>query len=134
MKTLTIEVDLSSVKVQESKEHQKIVKVTKDLAFEMKYPDLDTLGSGIKADDVEGVFELVARSVDKVYHGEDVIEINEGDVEDLKTILNDLSSKQFAEVQNFFSTAPKLKKEIEFGCKKCGHENKQVLEGLSSFF
>jgi len=132
--TNKIEVDLSSVKVLENKEHTNIIKLGKDLAFEMRYPDLDMLGAGLSTEDVESGFVVVANSVAKVYHGDDIIEVGPTDTEDLLVLLNSLSSKQFTEIQKFFDTAPRLKHNVDYKCKKCSHNNHQVLEGLASFF
>ena len=45
-----------------------------------------------------------------------------------------LSSKQFKEVENFFDTMPKLSHTITVKNPKTGVESEVVLEGLSSFF
>jgi len=129
-----VEIDLSSVKVSENKDHSNIVKISDNLTFEMKYIDLENIDPNFSAEDVETVFDLVARSISKVYYGDDIIEIGEADIKDMKGILNDLSSKQFNIVQEFFNTAPKLRHNVDFKCKKCEKDNKQTLEGFASFF
>ena len=53
---------------------------------------------------------------------------------DSDTFLDSLTSKQFADVQKFFETMPKLSYEVEFVNPKTKEKNKMTLEGLQSFF
>ena len=48
--------------------------------------------------------------------------------------LNDLNSTQFAKVQNFFDTMPKIKIDIDFTCPVCDKSNHTTLSGLTDFF
>jgi hypothetical protein len=45
-----------------------------------------------------------------------------------------MSRAQFLKLQEFFETIPKISKEIDFKCGKCGYEEKMVLEGIQNFF
>ncbi len=127
-----LEVDLSSVKVKKNAEHKNIVKITKELIFEMKYPDVGDVD--IKDDSIESIIDVVAHSVKNVFNGDETMTIGPEDIDDLKNILNSLTSGQFTEIQKFFETAPKLSHDVEFKCQHCGFENKHTLEGLASFF
>ena len=129
-----VSIDLSKVKVHETPGHTNLIKISKELAFEMRYPDMDLIDENFNQNDIEQIFELVASSVKKVYHNEDVIEIGLEDRKDLIEMLDGLSTKQFAGVQEFFATAPKMKETVTFNCKSCKTHNEQTLEGLSSFF
>lgn len=125
-------VDLTKVKVHEDKDHEKVIHVTKDIILEMKYPEVETL-VGLD-NSIEKFLDVVCQSVDKLYHGENVYEITPADYDDVKNILNELTSKQFEIIQNFFATLPKMKHDVDFKCKDCGHENHKSIEGLASFF
>ena len=37
-------------------------------------------------------------------------------------------------VKDFFDKMPKISKDLDFKCGKCGHEEKITVEGLESFF
>jgi hypothetical protein len=37
-------------------------------------------------------------------------------------------------VSKFFSTLPKIKKDVHFNCTKCGYQEEITLEGVQSFF
>jgi hypothetical protein len=48
--------------------------------------------------------------------------------------LESLTKDQFEKIEEFVENLPKLKKEIEVTCKKCGFNHKIKVEGLESFF
>lgn len=127
-----IKVDLAKVGVVETEGHTKTVKISKELAFEMRYPDINDLVDLDQSFD--SILNLVCCSVQTVFAGEEAITVTPAEHEDLKRILNDLTTTQFEDIQKFFSTSPKLKHEVKFKCSECGEDNKQTLEGLTNFF
>lgn len=128
-----ITVDLEAVVVEKPEKHTNMIKISDSLAFEMKQADAE-VEAGINRNDPEDLIRLVCLSIKRVYSGEDVLDIEPTDYEELKEIVESLTTPQFEKIQEFFRTIPKLSKKIEFECGSCGHQNKQVLEGLSSFF
>ena len=130
-KTNKIKVDVSEVKVDFDPSHKKEVKVSDDLMFIMKYPDVSKLES---TNEVDTMMNVISESVDSVIYGDEAIKITDAEKEDLKDIINGLTTKQFAEVRAFFETMPKVKKEIEFACSECSKQNKVTLEGMADFF
>jgi len=48
--------------------------------------------------------------------------------------LESMQAKDLEKIKFFFDTMPKMKKDIEFKCNKCGHEEKIELEGIQNFF
>jgi hypothetical protein len=45
-----------------------------------------------------------------------------------------MSREQFNKIQAFFESMPKIKKEVDFNCTKCGYKENIVVEGLQNFF
>lgn len=127
-----VEVDLSVVEVEKNEDHTDTVKISSELVFKMKYPELKDLAT--VTDNVESLLDLITNSVKTVFYGEEAIDIGPAEKEDLKNIVEQLTSSQFKLVQDFFATAPKLRHSIDFTCEHCQHPNKQRLEGLASFF
>jgi citrate lyase gamma subunit len=128
-----IEVDLEKVEVEKSDKHTDIVKIEDNLAFKMKLPEADELDDA-DLNNPEHMMNLIAQSVEIVYAGEESITVDPTDRDDLKSLIESMTAKQFEKVQEFFETMPKLTKNIEFTCGSCATENKQKLQGLSSFF
>ena len=48
--------------------------------------------------------------------------------------IENMNRKQFKKLEEFFETIPKITKEIDFNCGKCGYKEKIVLEGIQNFF
>ena len=128
-----IEVDLEKVEVEKSDRHTDIVKIEDNLAFKMKLPDAENLDDA-DLNNPEHMMNLIALSVEVVYNGDESITVDPTDRDEMKKLIEDMTAKQFEKVQDFFETMPKLTKKIEFTCGSCGAENKQKLQGLSSFF
>lgn len=127
---LTVNID--TVEVYKDPSHTNKVKLQDDLMLEMKYPDTSNLNIE-NAQTADGMLEVIFYSVDKVYYGEETIDLTPSDKQDFISLIGELSKTQFEEIQKFFTTMPKLKKDVEFTCGSCGHENKYSLEGLASF-
>ena len=53
---------------------------------------------------------------------------------ELNEFLEQLSSKQFKEIENFFETMPKLSHTVTVKNPNTGVESEIVLEGLNAFF
>ena len=128
-----ITVDLSAVVVEKKKEHKEIIKITDNLAFKMKALEPELIVD-LDMNNPDDLIKMVMISVSQVFSGEEVIDVEPSDHEELKELIESMTSTQFEMLQDFFNTLPKLVKDIEFTCGSCGHENKQRLEGLSSFF
>ena len=131
--TNQIEVDLTKVEVKQNDSHDDTIKINDDLVFRMKDPDLDEIAK-IDQDDVESLMTLICSSVDTVFYGQESIKIGPAEHEDLKGIIDQLTTTQFQKVQEFFTTLPKLSQHISFKCGECQGQNDQTLEGLAAFF
>ena len=64
----------------------------------------------------------------------DLIDLDKNTEAEMDEFVNTLSSEQFKKLQVFFDTMPKLQKDIESKCSKCGNTHKRVLEGMADFF
>lgn len=126
-------IDLTSVKVSENKNKSDLIKIEDNLAFKMKYPEAEELVD-IDFNDPASIMNVVAMTVEQVYHGEEVIDIDDTDREDLIGLIESMTTAQFETLQDFFMNMPRIYKDIEFTCGSCGQENKVKLEGLASFF
>ena len=78
--------------------------------------------------------KFTTQCVDRIFDAETVHERIDFNEEELETFLNSLSPQQFADVQKFFDTMPKLQHEVKFTNPKTKKKNTVTLEGLQSFF
>ena len=75
-----------------------------------------------------------AECIDYIYQGNELFYGKEQTQEELLDFINNLTSEQFAKVQKFFETMPRLKQEVNYNCPVCNRAHHKVLEGLQSFF
>ena len=133
-----VEIPLEEIVVNFPKDHINTIKLTDTIGVILKYPTYETLAEMNDLPDgtpgVERVFLLMSKCVDKIFDGETVHERIDFNEEELETFLNSLSPQQFAEVQKFFDTMPKLQHKVKFTNPKTKKKNTVTLEGLQSFF
>ena len=79
-------------------------------------------------------FDLIASCIDQVYNEEESWSTSDCSKKELTEFIEQLSSKQFKEIEKFFETMPKLSHTIKITNPNTKVENEIVLEGLSSFF
>ena len=130
-------IDLDAIKVQTDPEHKVDIKLDDKLSMKMKYP---SLGEFVKNNfDVDNIgvtesFDMIAACVDQIYSDEESWTSSDCTKKELAEFIEQLSSKQFKEVEKFFETMPKLSHTVKVVNPKTKVENKIVLEGLASFF
>ena len=135
---VTIYVD--EIEVIKSKEHNKDITLDKDMTLRMKYPSLNQfVENNFNVEDnpettVNKTFQLVADCMETVFTKEDAWDANDYSPEERMQFIEQLSSKQFKEVEKFFATMPKLSHTIEVTNPNTKKKSSIVLEGLADFF
>ena len=135
---VTVYVD--EIKVIKSKEHVKDITLDKDMTLRMKYPSLNQFietNFDTKEESqttVDKTFQLIADCMDTVYTKEDAWESKDYSPNERLEFIEQLSSKQFKQVEKFFATMPKLSHTIEVTNPNTKKKSKIVLEGLADFF
>ena len=135
---VTVYVD--EIKVIKSKEHVKDITLDKDMTLRMKYPSLNQfIETNFDTEEesqttVDKTFQLIADCMDTVYTKEDAWESKDYSPNERLEFIEQLSSKQFKQVERFFATMPKLSHTIEVTNPNTKKKSKIVLEGLADFF
>jgi hypothetical protein len=131
-----VTIDLTKIEVKKVAGHTNKISLFGDVGVVMKYPSIEVLSKlqGMDETNIESVFGIMIDSIDYIFDNEEIYHAKEQSSEELMEFLNNLSSDQFLKIQNFFTSMPKLSKEIEYDCPVCGRHHKKVLEGLQSFF
>ena len=129
-----VELDLNAVEVNVPKDHKKIVKLSDEVKIQMKYPALDVFVERNMTDEpsLDDVFALAADCIDKVYEGDEIYD--SFTKKEATEFIGEMNNEQFAQIQKFFETMPKLSHTIFVTNPKTGVENEVLLEGLASFF
>tara|TARA_B100000965_G_scaffold342041_1_gene311070 strand:+ start:1195 stop:1917 length:723 start_codon:yes stop_codon:yes gene_type:complete len=132
-------INIDEIQVQESKDHSKDIKLDDNLTLRMKYPSMSEFiksNFAVSADaiDVDDTFKLIASCIDQIYSEEESWAGSDSTDKELNEFVEQLSSKQFKEVENFFNTMPKLSHTVKVTNPNTKVESEVVLEGLQSFF
>lgn len=133
---MNISIDLTKLEVNFNPDHKVDIQLFDNVGIKMKYPGLAMLDKMKNLDDnnVEGIFEMITSCIDCIYDDLNVYTAAEQTKEELEEFINNLTQEQFAKIQQFFETMPKLEKVIEFDCKVCGFHHKQTIQGIDGFF
>ena len=131
-----ISIDLTQLVVEKDLDHNKKIELFGDVGVVMKYPTVEMSKKLETADteNIDNIFKIIANSIDYIYQGDEIFHGHEQTEKELLAFVENLTSEQFLKVQKFFTTMPKIKKDIEYTCPICSKEHKKTLEGLQSFF
>jgi hypothetical protein len=131
-------INLDEINVEENPKHSRDIKLDDTLTLRMRYPSMTEFiknnfdsGDGVSVDDT---FDLIISCIDQIYSEEESWVAKDSTKKELLEFVEQLSSKQFKEVEKFFETMPKLSHTIKIKNPKTGVESEVVLEGLSAFF
>ncbi len=114
--------------------HNKKIQLTPNLGVVMKYPDFKIMTKMEGLSETEMLSKMITGCIDYVYDNEQIYYAKDTKEEELIDFIDSLTREQFAKVQDFFDTIPKIKKTLNFNCGKCGYQEDVVLEGIQGFF
>jgi len=135
---VTIYVD--EIEVSKPDGHTTDIVLDKTMTLRMKYPSLSQFiesnfdVSMTAEETVEKTFKVIADCMDTVFTAEDAWEAKDYTTKERLAFIEQLSSKQYKDVERFFSTMPKLSHSVEVENPNTGVKNTVVLEGLADFF
>ena len=131
-------INIDDIEIQKSEDHERRIALDDKLMMELRYPSLEQfITKNFDFDggnEVEQSFDMIAACIDKIYNEEEVWSTADCTHKEIVDFLEQMNSKQFKEIENFFSTMPKLSHEVEITNPKTKVKSTVVLEGLSSFF
>jgi len=132
---LTIALD--EIQVQFDENHSKDIKLDDSLTLRMRYPSMEEFiknNFAVSDISVDDTFEMITSCIEQVYNEEESWSAKDCSKKELKEFVEQLSSKQFKEIENFFGTMPRLSHKIKVLNPNTDVESEVVLEGLASFF
>ena len=130
-------INLDDIKVQMGKDHSKDIVLDADLTLRMKYPSMtEFVKNNFSGEEitVEGTFDLISSCIEQVFNEEESWSASDCTKKEMNEFLEQLSSKQFKEIEKFFETMPKLSHTVKVKNPNTGVDNEILLEGLNAFF
>ena len=131
------EVDLTEIQVHVDEEHNSKIELTDEMGIIMQYPTIDSmLDQGITTISASNMLDVIVNCIEQIYDkgGEEVHMAVDSTKKELLTFIEQLNTKQFAKIQEFFDTMPKLTYTVEIENPKTKVKSEVVLNGLNDFF
>lgn len=132
-----VSIDLQDIEVTFDEKHSRDIKIDDTLSMRMKYPSLDQFiknNFDFDGRNIDNSFQVIAGCIEQIYNAEEAWSAADSTQKELIEFLEQLGTKQFKEIEEFFNTMPKLSYTIKVINPNTKVENEVVLEGLSSFF
>jgi len=129
------EVNLQNIAVDMNGEVSPEIKLTPQITIKLKYPEFGIVQDSLKLDSIAATtFNMIAQSIEYIYDGEQFYYSKDATQKEMLEFVEGMNQEQFSKVENFFNNLPKLKKDVEVDCSKCGFHHKIEIEGLENFF
>lgn len=113
--------------------HSNKIELDENIGIVMKYPVFNTL-KNVSENKIETLLFIIYDSIDYIYDNEEIYYSKDISTNEIADFVGNLNSTQFNKIKMFFDTMPKLFKEVNFSCKKCGYKEIIKIEGIQSFF
>ena len=134
-------INIDDIKVIKNKDHKLIVQLDEKYSMKLKYPSLDQFVENnfdfemaAPNESVSAAMSMLSSCIDLIYDEEESWDASESTKEELDEFIDQLNTKQFQKVEEFFRTMPKLSHTLKVTNPQTGVESEVVLEGLASFF
>lgn len=133
-KKYEVEVDLDEVTIKEDPTHTNKFDIGGGYGLVMRYPRAD-LTNSLKfiEGDMSAFFEVLKNSIESVYDSENVYKFSDYTAEEIDEFVQELDTKAFKKIQDFFATMPKLYYEVKY-TNSLDKEKVIPLTALNDFF
>ena len=136
--SVTVSIDIDSIKVKKNRKHKNIIKLDDNLSLKLKYPSLDQfIGSNFESKDdqsISSTLKVITSCIDVIYTEEESWVGSDSTEKELEEFIDQLNTKQFQLIEEFFNTMPKLSHLVKVKNPITEVESTVVLEGLAAFF
>lgn len=131
-----VQIDLNVLDIQPKKQegHTNKIEITEKLGVVMKYPNFETLKKFKDVEEADSIIKMTVSCIEYVYDADKIYYAKDTTEEELVEFVESMQSKDLEKIKTFFDTMPKVKKDVDFKCDKCGHEEKIEVEGIQNFF
>lgn len=127
-------INLLEIFPEKNSDHNKKIMLTDNLGIMMKYPTFEMVANITGQNESEVLMELLINSIDYIFDKDKIYYAKDVTKDELIEFIENLQQKDLEKIQQFFETTPKIKRNLEFKCRKCGYEEDIIVEGLQNFF
>ena len=136
--TVPMSIDLDSIKVKKDRKHKNTIKLDETLSLKLKYPSvvqfIENNFEASEKSEGSNTLDMIISCIDTIYTEEESWLASESTTKELEDFVDQLNTKQFKMIEDFFATMPKLTHSIKVKNPTTQVESTVVLEGLAAFF
>ena len=135
-----VSINIDDIKVKKTRGHKNIVKLDDDISMKLKYPSLNQFIENnfevnqTNTGDIGQSLSMISSCIEMVYNQEESWEASDCTQKELSDFIEQMNTKQFKQIEKFFTTMPKLSHEIAVKNPNTDVESEVLLEGLAAFF
>ena len=134
---VSMEINIDDIKVQKDKNHTNLIKLDESLSMKMRYPSIEQFVENnfeVRKQNVDQSLDMITSCIDQVYTEEEAWAASDCTKDELKEFIEQMNTKQFKEIEKFFTTMPKLSHTVKVQNPETKVKSDVVLEGLAAFF
>jgi hypothetical protein len=129
-----INVNVLEIKPTFYPEHTNKMALTDKVGICMKYPTFEMLSTLSGKNESDAIMETIYSSIDYIYDEDSIYYAKDITRKEIEDFIDNIQQKDLEKLRIFFDTMPKIKKDVDYSCKKCGYSEKIHLEGIQDFF
>jgi hypothetical protein len=129
------DIDLLELKAEKNPNHTNKIVINDKLGIVLKYPTFNMMEKlDMENNNMEHILDIIISCIDYIYDQDNLYYAKDSTKEELTEFVENLQQSDLEKIQEFFTTLPKLKKDLHFHCNKCGYEEDITVEGIQNFF
>ena len=136
---VAVTVDVDSIKIKKDRKHKNVIKLDDNLSLKLKYPSMtqfidSNFESKIDESEVKSTLDMIISCIDVIFNEEESWPASESTPKELEDFIDQLNTKQFKLIEDFFATMPKLTHTIKVKNPNTDVVSDYTISGLQSFF
>lgn len=131
-----VEFDLNLLQIEPTKnpDHKKTINITDNLGIVFKYPTFEMVQKYENMSQNEVMTMVLIDCIDYIFDKDNMYPAKDSSRAELEEFIDNLQQKDLEKFQVFFDTMPEIKKDLEFKCPRCEHEETITVRGMQNFF
>lgn len=130
-----IDVNVLDIKPTVNTEHSNKIQINDKIGIVLKYPTFGSVDvASLDTENLDQVLDIIVACIDYVYDEEQIYPAKDSSKKELTEFIENLKQTDLEKISAFFNSLPKMKKDVDFKCDKCGYHETLQLEGIQSFF
>ena len=110
------------------------IKLSDSLSVKMRYPTMDEILKLQNNTTDNLIVEVIAATIQTIFLDQEALDVADETDADLIAFTERLSSKQYAQLEEFMLSTPTVQLNVAWTCPGCTQSNETLLKGLNSFF